>query len=172
MCTLPPSPMSLNMPWINIMTALGLLTADLAAAPRLVGSAECVAGLEQWPSALQGSALTTADPACALPSSRCYESASQLPAGGRWLTGTSPFFQDQPLLAGDKLTVLGLLPPAFPASPAESSWTLPNPRFVRFGTLCSSGAGAPSSTYCCVQVKQQPQRGLGQELAHGLPFKL
>lgn len=143
----------------------------LAAAPWLVGSGECVSGLEQWPFALQGSALTTADPVCALPSSRCYESASQLPAGGRWLTGTSPFFQDQPLLASDEPTVLGLLPPAFPASLTESSWTLPNPRFMRFGTLCSSGAGAPSDTHCCIQVEQQPQRGLGQKLAHKVLFK-
>lgn len=145
----------------------------LAAGPWAhVGSGEHVAGFEPWPFALQGIALAALDLGCALSSGGCYKSASQLPVGGWWLTGTSPFFQDQPILTSHEPTVLGLLPQALPASLAGSSWALPNPRFMRFGTLCSSEAGAPSNTYCCIQVKQQPQQGLGQKLAHKLLFKL
>ncbi|PKU46579.1 hypothetical protein llap_3136 [Limosa lapponica baueri] len=64
---------------------------------------------------------------------------------------------DQPLIASDEPTVLDLLPLEILAAPSGSHWALPNPRFMRFGTLCSSGAGVPSNTYCCIEVKQQPQ---------------
>lgn len=166
-------PMVLDVHWINVITALSLLTTDAWHQPHgLVGSGECVAGFEQWSFTLPGISLAALDLGCALSTGGRYKSASQLPVGGWWLTGTSPFFQDQPLLAGDEPTVLDMLPPAIPVSPSGSSWALPNPRFMRFGTLSSSGAGAPSNTYCCIQVKQQPQRGLGQKLAHKLLFKL
>lgn len=171
--TLSPSPMTLDLHWINIIMPSSLFITDSWQQPHSpVGSGECVSGSEQWPFTLWGTALVAFNLGCALSSSGCCKSASQLPVGGWWLTGTSPFFQGQLLLTSDEPAVLGLLPPAFPASPARSSWALPNRMNLGFGTLCSSGAGAPSNTYCCIQVKQQPQQGLGQKLAHKLLFKL